>query len=257
MVGRGRIKNISMKANLFFLCLVTFFSCSDKPKDIKKENAISTAKESKKPLLYSKEPNDSADYKHLKYQFYKSKSGKLCERKIALARNQEKCNCEFIVIYDSNYIDYNFNPEKSIDLNDVVEINTYVEFDKSEYSKDNKNVYCFQGNSDGGSRQIVEGADSKTFELLHDYAWGRDKNNVYYRGSKLEGLNIKYLKLFKPIEDSNDYPFLKYVKDSSHVFYEDNLVEGADAKSFKLVLGREWDSEDKNYKYLDGARYNR
>jgi hypothetical protein len=57
--------------------------------------------------------------------------------------------------------------------------------------------------------------------------------------------------LFPP--DTADH-FVEYVKDDRKVFHKDEIVKGADAKTFKVVSGQKWDAEDKNYKYGAGRR---
>ena len=41
----------------------------------------------------------------------------------------------------------------------------------------------------------------------------------------------------------------KYVKDDKIVYHGYEVLEGVDAKTFKVVGGQKWDAEDKNRKY--------
>ena len=110
----------------------------------------------------------------------------------------------------------------------------------------------FIGNSDGGSRVLVDKADPLTFKRLCEYRWGIDKNYVFYKGDRLKGLNLKHLQVLYP-PDTTDH-FIQYVKDGKNVFYENEIVKGADAKTFKLIRGQKWEAEDKSFKYETGRR---
>lgn len=204
-----------------------------------------------KVLVYAKEPNDSSDYKLLKYDFYLSKGGQLCERKLAAAMDSS-CNCTFEVYYDSTFSIYTDDTTLKKPLNAIVDINSFVWLDSTEYSKDKNKVYYFHGNSDGGNRVIVDKADPLTFKRLCEYRWGIDKNYVFYKGNILQGVNLKYLQVLYPPDTA--YHFIDYVKDEKNVFYENEIVKGADAKTFKVVSGQKWEAEDKNYKYETGRR---
>lgn len=202
-------------------------------------------------LVYAKEPNDSADYKLLKYDFYLSKSGQLCERKLALARDSS-CNCEFEVYYDSTFTIYTGDTTLQKPLNTIVDIHSFIWLDSTEYAKDKNKVFYFHGNSDGGIRVNVDKADPLTFKRLCEYRWGIDKNFVFYEEVIVQELNLKYLQVLYP-PDTSDH-FIEYIKDNKNVFYESEIVKGADAKTFKVVSGQKWEAEDKNYKYDAGGR---
>lgn len=205
--------------------------------------------ETNKALVYSKEPNDSADYKFLKYDFYLSKSGQLCERKLAMARDS-LCKCDFEVYYDSTFSIYVDGTTLESPLNTIVEINSFIWIDSTEYSKDKNKVYYFHANSGGGNRVIVDKADPSTFKRLCEYRWGVDKNNVFYNGNLVQGVNLNHLQVLYP-PDSTDH-FISYIKDDKNVFYETRIVKGADAKTFKVVSTQKWEAEDKNHKYKTG-----
>jgi len=226
---------------LFF---ATFSSCNS----VRTEKAKTSAVEQD---TYEKEPNDSADYKHIKYDFYLSKTGQLCERKLAAAKGSN-CNCLYEVYYDSTFKIYTGDTIIEKPLNNLVDINSFVWLDSSGYSKDESKVFYFYNNSDGGIRFVVDKADPKTFKRLCEYYWGIDNKHVFYRGNILSGLNLKTLKILFP-PDTSDH-FTQYVKDDKQVFYENEIVKGADAKSFKVVSGKKWGAEDKNYKYEAGQR---
>lgn len=204
-----------------------------------------------KVLVYAKEPNDSANYKLLKYDFYLSKGGQLCERKLAAAMDSS-CNCTFEVYYDSTFSIYTDDTTLEKPLNTIVDINSFVWLDSTEYSKDKNKVFYFNGNSDGGNRVIVDKADPVTFKRLCEYRWGVDKNYVFYKGDIVQGVNLKQLQILYP-PDTADH-FIDYVKDDKNVFYTTEIVKGADAKTFKVVSGQKWEAEDKNYKYETGRR---
>lgn len=235
----------TFRSIIIIIFFAVFASCN---------NSSRTGKAIAKPdtvLVYAKEPNDSSDYKFLKYNFYLSKGGQLCERKLAMARDRS-CNCEFEVYYDSTISIYKDNIAFEKPLNTIVDINSFVWLDSTEYSKDKSKVFYFHGNSDGGNRVIVDKADPLTFIRLCEYRWGVDRNYVFYKGGIVQGVNLRQLQvLYKP--DTADH-LIDYVKDDKNVFYTTEMVKGADPKTFKLVGGQKWEAEDKNYKYEGGRR---
>ena len=225
-------------ATIIIISFTSLFSCNN-------------SRKVDKVLVYAKEPNDSADYKLLKYDFYLSKGGQLCERKFAMAKDS-LCNCEFEVYYDSTFSLYTGDTTIEKPLNTIIDINSFVLLDSTEYSKDKNNVFYSYGNSDGGNRVIVGKADPLTFKRLCDYRWGIDKNYVFFMTDIIPELELKHLQVLYPPDTSDE--FIQYVKDDKNVFYETEIVKGADAKTFKVVSVHKWEAEDKNYKYEAGRR---
>jgi hypothetical protein len=201
--------------------------------------------------VYEREPNDSADYKHIKYRFYLSKTGQLCEKKFDFAKNTN-CNCLYQAYYDSIFKIYTGDTMIEKPLNTIVDINSLVQIDSTQFSKDRNKVFYFYENSDGGIREVITEADPITFKRLCEFDWGIDKNHVFYRTYILQGINLKTIQVLVP-PDTADH-FIQYIKDDRKVFHQDEIVKGADAKTFKVVSGQRWDAEDKNYKYENGRR---
>ena len=197
------------------------------------------------------EPNDSADYKHIKSDFFRNRKGELCERKLVLnVPVDSSCRCEFKVYYDKNF--YLSFPSHEIALDSVIDINTFVDLDSTYFSKDAKRVYYFFGNSGGGNRAIIQYADAPTFRRLCEYRWGIDKNFVFYQTIPLPGLDLKHLQVLYST-DTSDH-FIDYVKDDKLVFFDNFVIHGADATSFRVVSGKAWTAEDRNYRYENGQR---
>lgn len=115
-------------------------------------------------------------------------------------------------------------------------------------------MYFFQGNSDGGTRYIVYGADPSSFERLADYRWGRDARFVYYTTDRVENADPATIEVLYPADTTN--PLVDYVRDHRRVFYQGNRVTGADARSFRLVSDSAWDAADNSNRYRAGALYN-
>lgn len=237
--------NIS-KLSILIVTYVLITSCGDRKEE--KSNILIPVSNNE---IYAKEPEDSAGYIHVKHNFYLTKAGQLCERKLASARDSN-CNCLFEVYYDSTFKVYTDDSVITKPLNTIVDIKTFVQLDSSEFSKDKKNVFYYHDNSDGGTRTIVAKADIETFKRLCEYRWGIDKKHVFYKTDILPGLDLRKIKILYPLDNSDH--FVKYIKDDKMVFFENTAVKGADAKTFKLVTGQNWEAEDKNYKYETGRR---
>jgi hypothetical protein len=225
---------------LSLFILIVFWSCQSKPAPFREEPC--------KTL----EPKDSADYTHLKSQFYRGKDGKLYERKLAVDKLENDTSYCYFASYDPYLNGYDSLPTL---LDSVIDIDSYTDCDSSSYSKDKKHVYYYFSNTDGGIRYVLEDASPTRFVSLHDYRWGTDGEHLYCGGGKVKGINMKkYQALLFP--DKEDV-FLDYVKDDRHVFYETDSIPGADPASFQTSVwekGKEWDAYDRNYKYYAGKR---
>lgn len=109
---------------------------------------------------------DSLYLKHIKTQFYKSKTGHIYEKTIAI---KEVLGQDTLV--DVIY----FNGTVSQDVDPIT-------FEPLEgwYAKDKNNVYYYRPVSGGMILLKIEKADTKTFQILKGhYRYGQDKNNFY------------------------------------------------------------------------------
>ena len=72
---------------------------------------------------------------------------------------------------------------KGIDLETLERITSPM--DSSNYFKDKNGIYYMDGNK----FVKVNGADKDSFEVTMSGKYGKDKNNVYFEGKKMEGKN--------------------------------------------------------------------
>ena len=90
---------------------------------------------------------------------------------------------------------------------------------------------------------LVEGADPATFEFITGSMWAKDKKSYFYKGklvSYVDYGSFRYL----------DY---NYAVDKNNVYYDDQIIKGADAKTFKHIEGSQ-DGKDKNGCYRYGEK---
>ena len=107
------------------------------------------------------------------------------------------------------------------------------------YLKDDKNVFLNFG-------QKMENVDVGTFEVMGENgAYGKDKNNVYFLGEKINGADAKS---FKVILEPSDLVQM-YSKDKSNVFIGGRKIKEADVKTFERLFGTVYYSKDKNNLY--------
>lgn len=99
------------------------------------------------------------------------------------------------------------------------------------YSKDKFQVY-FDG-------EIVQGADSKTFEVI-DYAKGQDSKSLFYGKSRINSPNT-----FKELSDG-------YSIDSVSVYYKWALINEAKPSSFQII-NQYWARDDSSV-FLEGQK---
>jgi hypothetical protein len=110
----------------------------------------------------------------------------------------------------------------------------------------------------GGSNMAwnVNQADAKTFEVMKQYSYASDKNNIYNRGGIIPDVN----------KDSFEILDKAYSKDKNNVYFttingKTAKIEGADVDTFKIIdLNGEWSeidvavSMDKNNVYCRGLK---
>jgi hypothetical protein len=162
--------------HLVFLSIISFYTVSC-------NHSVKPNTFAEKPIIL--EPKDSADYKHIKFNFYTTKTNKLFERKIRIVRNNDKTN-SYNAYYDS-FIRNHSSFDKPILLDTTIDITTYAEFKYSDYSKDKNHIYYQWGNVDGNIRVIVDSADVASFKIVKGQKWDAiDKNHKYIRGTLVD-----------------------------------------------------------------------
>jgi len=99
---------------------------------------------------------------------------------------------------------------------------------RSGYFKKDSQVYFHDGNKD----TIMTDADANTFQCLSAYRgtaegrfYGKDKDNVYFGTSIIDGADPNVFTLFT---------WQYYAKDSMHVYADGILLEDADPNTFKF-----------------------
>lgn len=95
--------------------------------------------------------------------------------------------------------------------------------------------------------------DIKTFEELEDSPFSRDKNNVYYVQATSSG-HKRFI-----IENANPASFMhlnyRWGKDDSCIFWQTEIVEGADLESFEISETNHDSAFDKNSTYKNGQQF--
>ncbi|MCF2856706.1 DKNYY domain-containing protein [Pseudoalteromonas sp. SMS1] len=121
----------------------------------------------------------------------------------------------------------------------------------SYHAKDSQCVY-YEG-------KVIDGADPRTFKVKYD-SHGVDKNNVYFKHHVLPDLNAAKLKRMSLhiVKDQNSVYYKdkkldadistfqkngSYFNDKNHVYFDGQIVQGADPETFKgrsgLYFGRD------------------
>ena len=108
----------------------------------------------------------------------------------------------------------------------------------AEYIKRNGEIYYRDWSEE--KTRILKNIDKKSFEILeNDFA--KDKNNIYYKGEKIEKIDPKSAKIFGS----------HFVKNEKIVFdaYEKKELKDVDTKTLKSV--GDYYFKDKNNAYFD------
>jgi hypothetical protein len=117
------------------------------------------------------------------------------------------------------------------------------------YQKDNCRVW---------SIGRLTNADVKTFKLIkykypgndskQNSLYAIDKNHVYFQGEVVPGADARTFKVV-----CSDAPYCIYGIDTNYVYYNREIIEGADAETFTAVTKKtskiQYDAYDKNYHY--------
>lgn len=133
---------------------------------------------------------------------------------------------------------------------------------KGYFWKDKNIAYLLQY---GKQRQLIEGADPSTFEVIGDFDWSKDKKNVYSKFYKLpESTPSEFIVLSENWGkdnhffyhnsnrlDSLDYGTAEiiseyYIKDKSNVYFENVIVPGANPLTFVADGVGSFGHDDKN-----------
>lgn len=197
------------------------------------------------------------DYVLLKKHFYKDKMGEVYE--VKYEDNPFDSCCPMRMVLDERFGVSTDDVRKT--LKEVIDFQTYETLEPSIYAKDKKWVYVFRDNSNGGFRTILEGANPATFRNIDStFFWGMDQQHVFYRGTLIEGLRSKNLKVLRMVlsnpESTEQIRIVRgrpnYVKNETQVFYQEKEVVKADAPSFRVVDSNHFDAVDKYRRYQDG-----
>jgi len=166
-----------------------------------------------------------------------------------------------------------------------LDLRSFKKVDDSDYYFKDKNSIYYE---DSGNLHKIENADLKTFKDL-DYNFAKDKNNIYYKNKKLDGIDaasfekieFNFIKdknrLYKIDEDEekNEIKLIpinekvnlenfeeiggNYYKDDKNLYYfgenEFKKIEGADPNSFKYDNeNHTFIAKDKNNVYFEGEK---
>ena len=148
-------------------------------------------------------------------------------------------------IKDRNGI-YKFEEDENEKSLKITPINAKIDFENLKeldwkYFGDDKNIYYFDENS----FKKVDKADINSFERIDSTGFFKDKNNVYYEGEKVEGIDMNSIEVISGM----------WIKDKNNVFYEGQKLKGISSDNFSYFdggLSYETILFDKNgiYKFL-------
>ena len=130
-------------------------------------------------------------------------------------------------IKDKNGI-YKFEEgENEQDLK-ITPINAKIDFKNLKeldwkYFGDDKNIYYF----DEDSFKKVDKADINSFERIDSTGFFKDKNNVYYEGEKIEGIDMNSIEVVNGM----------CIKDKNSVFYEGKKLRNISPTNFNIFDG--------------------
>ena len=215
------------KLNLKGLDLRSFKKVDDSDYYFKDKNSI-YYEDSRN--LHKIENADLKTFKDLDYNFAKDKNNIYYKNKKLDgidAASFEKI--EFNFIKDKNRLykideDEEKNEIKLIPINEKVNLENFEEIG-GNYYKDDKNLYHFGENE----FKKIEGADPNSFKYDNEnYTFiAKDKNNVYFEGEKVKGIDVKSAEGIDGL----------WIKDKNSVFYRGKKLEKISSNNFNYFDG--------------------
>ena len=215
------------KLNLKGLDLRSFKKVDDSDYYFKDKNSIYYEDSGN---LHKIESADLKTFKDLDYNFAKDKSNIYYKNKKLDgidAASFEKI--EFNFIKDKNRL-YKIDEDeekkeiKLIPINEKVNLENFEEIG-GNYYKDDKNLYYFGENE----FKKIEGADPNSFKYDNEnYTFiAKDKNNVYFDGEKVKGIDVKSAEGIDGL----------WIKDKNSVFYRGKKLEKISSNNFNYFDG--------------------
>ena len=215
------------KLNLKGLDLRSFKKVNDSDYYFKDKNSIYYEDSGN---LHKIENADLKTFKDLDYNFAKDKNNIYYKNKKLDgidAASFEKI--EFNFIKDKNGLykideDEEKNEIKLIPLNEKVNLENFEEIG-GNYYKDDKNLYYFGENE----FKKIDGSDPNSFEYDNEnYTFiAKDKNNVYFDGEKVKGIDVKSAEGIDGL----------WIKDKNSVFYQGKKLEKISSNNFNYFDG--------------------
>ena len=215
------------KLNLKGLDLRSFKKVDDSDYYFKDKNSIYYEDSGN---LHKIESADLKTFKDLDYNFAKDKNNIYYKNKKLDgidAASFEKI--EFNFIKDKNRLykideDEEKNEIKLIPINEKVNLENFEEIG-GNYYKDDKNLYYFGENE----FKKMEGADPNSFKYDNEnYTFiAKDKNNVYFEGEKVKGIDVKSAEGIDGL----------WIKDKNSVFYRGKKLEKISSNNFNYFDG--------------------
>ncbi|WP_315287676.1 DKNYY domain-containing protein [Leptotrichia massiliensis] len=129
---------------------------------------------------------------------------------------------DIIPIFSDNKINTKKISVDGLDVKTFRALENSKDVTSMDYFVDKNNLYY----SDYEDLQKIQGADKNSFEILGYYI-AKDKNNVYYKGTKMENVDSASVKIFGNFIG----------KDKNRVFYiqGNENIKDADASSFEIM----------------------
>ena len=130
-------------------------------------------------------------------------------------------------IKDKNGI-YKFEENENEKSLKITPINAKIDFENLKeldwkYFGDDKNIYYF----DESDFKKLDRADINSFERIEYTGFFKDKNNVYYDGEKVEGIDMNSIEVINGL----------CIKDKNSVFYEGKKLRNISPDNFNIFDG--------------------
>ena len=109
-------------------------------------------------------------------------------------------------------------------------LSKYYNFPNLIYGKDDKNVYAISKFDKTYSSKVIKNADVNSFEVMENSMYTKDKNNIYFTRDNIIKLEGADKDSFVIQENDNDFSY-----DKNNVYFMGKKINGINSDEFRII----------------------
>lgn len=181
---------------------------------VSNENTLTAQSQIAQPSAEKVAVNDSSAFIPFRHNLYINAKGEIAFRTVDYG-DPNHPHDDFLTTIHPDSTDY----DKEVRLQQFIDTASF-EGVGDLYFRDKRHVYYHFQMVDGGTFSIVWEADPKTFVVLDNSYYAKDKKYVFYRGSVLAGADLRTFKVLP----KHDSVYSWRAKDKRHMYEGEEIV---------------------------------